>query len=306
MSGSLSPRRIAIIGFGEAGGIFAKGFVASGRHDVVAYDILLDDPAAAEAMREKARAAGVEMAPSGAAAVAGARIVVSAVTASSSRAVAEDLRPHLVPGQLFLDINSVSPDTKRGNAAAVEKSGASYVEAAVMGPVAPNGLKVPILLGGAAASELAAILNPAGMRLEVAATTIGQASAIKMCRSIMIKGLEALTVECLMTARQYGVEDVVIASLNRSFPQMDWEKLAGYFVERTIKHGRRRAAEMRESAATVSGIGIAPLMAAATAQRQDWVADLVAGLAAANPASEKEWRKALDVLAAHALRKAAE
>jgi 3-hydroxyisobutyrate dehydrogenase-like beta-hydroxyacid dehydrogenase len=246
------------------------------------------------------------MAPSGAAAVAGARIVVSAVTASSSRAVAEDLRQHLVPGQLFLDINSVSPDTKRGNAAAVEKSGASYVEAAVMGPVAPNGLKVPILLGGAAASELAAILNPAGMRLEVAATTIGQASAIKMCRSIMIKGLEALTVECLMTARQYGVEDVVIASLNRSFPQMDWEKLAGYFVERTIKHGRRRAAEMRESAATVSGIGIAPLMAAATAQRQDWVADLVAGLAAANPASEKEWRKALDVLAAHALGKAAE
>ena len=85
---SIDPRRIAIIGFGEVGPTFARGFIASGRHEVAAYDILLDDRTAAAAMREKAQAAGVEIATSAAAAAAGARIVISAVTAASSRSVA--------------------------------------------------------------------------------------------------------------------------------------------------------------------------------------------------------------------------
>ena len=294
---SIDPRRIAIIGFGEVGPTFARGFIASGRHDVAAYDILLDDRAAAAAMREKAQAAGVEIAASAAAAAAGARVVISAVTAASSRSVAVAAGEYLAPGQIFLDLNSVAPETKRGNAAAVERSGADYVEAAVLAPVAPYGLKVPIMLGGRAAAEAAALLGPAGMKLEIGPTEIGQASAIKMCRSIMIKGVEALAVECFLTARHYGVEDRIVASLNQTFP-LDWEKLAGYLISRTVQHGRRRAAEMREVAATVTAAGLAPLLATATADRQDWVADQAAAVPALKAVADPDWRVTLDELLA--------
>ena len=207
---AIDDRRIALIGFGEVGGIFARGLVESGRHDLVCYDILFDAPGGGAALRDKARRLEVAACASAAAAAEGARIVISAVTAAASREVAAQAAGYLRPGQFFLDINSVSPETKRASAAAVERSGATYVEAAVMAPVPPQGLKVPILLGGRQAGALREILAPAGMNLEIAAAEIGKASAIKMCRSIMIKGLEALTVECLLTARQYGVEGAVL------------------------------------------------------------------------------------------------
>jgi 3-hydroxyisobutyrate dehydrogenase-like beta-hydroxyacid dehydrogenase len=166
----------------------------------------------------------------------------------------------------------------------------------VMGPIAPYGLKVPMLLGGRHATMLKALLEPSGMALEVAAAEIGRASAIKMCRSIMIKGLEALTVECLLTARHYGVEDDIIASLDKSYPKIGWEQHAGYLIARAIQHGRRRAAEMRESADTVAEAGLTPLMAAATAERQDWVADRVAENPTLKAAPESAWRETLDRL----------
>ena len=290
-------RRIALIGFGEVGRIFGRGFVAAG-FAVTAYDILFDDPAKAAEWREMARQAGVVACVDAAQAAAGARVVISAVTAAAARSVAREAARWLGPGQFFLDLNSVSPETKRANAADVDRSGAAYVEAAVMAPVSPLGLSVPILLGGARADELAATLAPAGMRLEVATPVIGQASAIKMCRSIMIKGMEALTVECLMTARRYGVEDTIIASLNQSFPGLAWERQAGYNIERVVQHGRRRAAEMREVAATVGAAGLEPLMASATAERQDWVADLVERLPGIRSADETDWRTTLDRLGA--------
>ncbi len=289
---SIDPRRIALIGFGEVGGHFARGLIASGRYDVSAYDILMDGGA----LREKAHALGAEACASAPDAARDACIVISAVTASAARGVAEAAAGYLRPGQIFLDVNSVSPDTKRASAAAVERSGAAYVEAAVMAAVAPHGLKVPILLGGKHAERLKATLGPAGMALEVAATEIGRASAIKMCRSVMIKGIEALTVECLATARHYGIEDDVIASLDKTYPQMGWNRQAGYLIGRVVQHGRRRAAEMREAAETVTEAGLAPLMAGATAARQDWVADRVADRPALKAAAEADWRDTLDAL----------
>jgi 3-hydroxyisobutyrate dehydrogenase-like beta-hydroxyacid dehydrogenase len=294
------PDRLALIGFGEVGRHFAQGFVASGRHSVAAYDILLDEEATAAPLRAAAATAGAALCDSAAAAAAGARVVISAVTAASARSVAEAAAQYLGPGQIFLDINSVSPETKRANAAAVERSGAAYVEAAVLAAVAPYGLKVPILLGGAAAGELAALLGPAGMRLEIGSAVIGQASAIKMCRSIMIKGLEALAVECFLTARHYGVEDTIIASLDETFPEMNWEEKAGYLIARVVQHGRRRAAEMRESAATIAEAGITPLMAPATAARHDAVADHVAAQPALKQIPDAEWRRMVDALLAPA------
>jgi len=294
--------RIALIGFGEVGRAFAQGFLAAGC-TVAAYDILFDISAAGAALREAARALGVEAAPSFAAAAAGARVVISAVTATAALDVARDAGAEMTPGQFFLDINSVSPDTKRADAAAVAPSGADYVEAAVMAPVAPYGLKVPMYLGGRRAAELAAVLVPLGMSMEPVAEKIGEASAIKMCRSVMIKGIEALAVECFTTARRYGVEDKIVASLNETFKPLDWEKLAGYLIERVVQHGRRRAAEMREAAETVAAAGLDPLMTSATALRQDWLADEVAAVPSLKANAESEWRKTVDTLIARFAKK---
>jgi len=293
----MSDIRIALIGFGEVGQTFAPGFLAAGFR-VASYDILFDNSEAGSALRARARAMGVDACASAAAAADGARIVISAVTATSAFDVAREAATYLRPGQFFLDINSVSPETKRADAAAVAPSGAAYVEAAVMAPVAPYGLKVPMYLGGKGARELAAILVPAGMKLEPVAEEIGEASAIKMCRSVMIKGIEALAFECFLTARRYGVEDRIVASLGETYRPLDWEKLAGYLIERVVQHGRRRAAEMREASETVARAGLDPLLTSATAARHDWVADQVEALPALRAHAEAEWRKTIDALIA--------
>ncbi len=294
----IDPRRIALIGFGEVGQRFGREFLATGRFEVATYDILFNNSAEGAALRDRARELKIEACVSASAAAEGARIVFSCVTATAARDVAEEAGTYLSPGQFFVDINSVSPETKRADADAVACSGASYVECAVMAPVAPYGIKVPILLGGKHGPALAAILNPAGMKMEMASEIVGQASAIKMCRSIMIKGIEALAVECFLTSRRYGVEETIIASLEETFPQMDWEKLAGYLIGRVVQHGRRRAAEMREVADTETAIGLDPLMASATARRQDWLADEVAAEPSLKDLADEQWRVVLDRLIA--------
>ena len=218
------------------------------------------------------------------------------MTAAAAREVAGEASRYLRPGQFFFDINSVSPSVKRSCALEIERSGAAYVEGAVMAPVGPSGIAVEILVAGARAGELAALLTPAGMNLEVIADTIGKASAIKMCRSSMIKGIEALVVECFVTARAYGIEDAIVDSLNRSFPGTDWEMRGAYMTSRVLQHGRRRAAELREVATTVAEVGVAARMAPAAAEVQDWVTDRVVEMPELKSATGHDWRAILDLL----------
>jgi 3-hydroxyisobutyrate dehydrogenase-like beta-hydroxyacid dehydrogenase len=297
---ALAFRTIAIIGFGEAGGILGAELAKKPGIAVSIYDILLDDAAALGAMRAKGEAARVTAAASHAAAVQGADLVISAVTAASAVDVAKVCAPHLAAGQVFLDINSISPEAKRANAAAVEARGADYVEAAVMAAVPPKRLAVPMLLGGRRARAVAAALNAMGFSAEAVADRIGVASAIKMCRSVVIKGIEALTVECLLGARRYGAEAEVLASLAGTFPGMGWDRdLPNYLISRVAEHGRRRAAEMREVAATLTDGGIAPRMASATAALHDWLVDALAAAGASYRANgEFDWREAADALLA--------
>ena len=144
-----------------------------------------------------------------------------------------------------------------------------------MGPIPPQLHKTPMLIGGAAAPEFQEMFAPYGMRMDVVSTDqIGRAAAVKMFRSVIYKGLEALIFECVLGASQYGAEDRVFASLAESFPGIDWKKLADYMVGRVVVHGERRAREMDEVARTLEELGIEPMMAAATARRMDWAADL--------------------------------
>jgi 3-hydroxyisobutyrate dehydrogenase-like beta-hydroxyacid dehydrogenase len=265
-------QRIGFVGYGEVGKIFASGLRPQAAQ-VSAWDLKFAQPDAAAGEKAHAQANGIRACASMQELCEASDLVISAVTASNTLAVAQEASRHLKPGRLFLDLNSASPGTKQKAAAAVDARGAHYVEAGVMTSVPPYGIRVPMLLGGARAGELAALLAAWGMDARPVSERLGVASAIKMCRSVMIKGLEALVIESYATARAYGVEDHVLPTLQETFPGIDWSEQGAYFFSRVVQHGKRRAEEMREAANTVREAGFEPLMTAAIADKQQWVAD---------------------------------
>ncbi len=290
-------QRIAIIGFGEAGGILGNDLAARGL-DVSTFDVLLHSKEAREAMLTKTRESKVRAAERLSDCVRDAQLVISAVTASSALDVSKGVSRLLRGGQTFLDINSVSPGTKQKMAEHFEKSEAHFVEAAVMAALPPQRLKVPMLLGGPHAAELAVQMSSIGMNASVASDRIGVASAVKMCRSVVIKGLEALAVESMFAARRYGSENEVLASLASTFPEMGWSgKLPDYLISRVAEHGKRRAAEMREAAQALRDVGIDPLMAEATAERQNaLVKEIASQLCESRAGKPFSWRELADAL----------
>jgi 3-hydroxyisobutyrate dehydrogenase-like beta-hydroxyacid dehydrogenase len=265
---------IGLIGYGEVGKIFSAGLKDKpGVAAMSVWDVKLANPATQAAELAHAKTAGVAAQPSARALCEASDLVISAVTASSTLAVAQEAAQYLRPGAIFLDLNSASPGTKKQCAALNDVAGGHYVEAGVMTSVPPHGIKAPMLLGGARAAELAPLLNRWGMNAKAVSEQLGVASAIKMCRSIMIKGLEALVIESYTTARACGVEDQMLPTLQETFPGIDWSAQGAYFFSRVVQHGQRRAEEMRESANTVREAGFEPFMAAAIAGKQQWVAD---------------------------------
>ncbi|MBO9575064.1 MAG: DUF1932 domain-containing protein [Sphingobium sp.] len=264
-------RRIALIGFGEAGRTFAAAgdWCAQAR----VFDIKTDTAATADAMR----AAYAEHEVVGCnrldEALDGAEIVLSLVTADQATPAADAAARHIPAGALFCDMNSVSPGRKRANAAAIDAAGGRYVDVAVMAPVQPAALNVPLLLSGTAANDAQAALRDLGFaKIQVVGDEIGAASATKMVRSVMIKGIEALTAEMIMAADAAGVKEGVLASLGG-----DWAQKADYNLDRMLAHGTRRAAEMEEVAQTLRELGLEPLMTAGTIERQRAMGALLAG-----------------------------
>lgn len=269
---------IALIGFGEVGQTLADDLVSAGHGPIAVHDIAFTDPRSgpSRAARERADAAGhagveFELAASHAAAVARAGTIICAVTADADLDAARSVAARVPAGAFYLDMNSASPNTKLEAAAIVDGAGGRYVEAAVMSPIGPRRIASPMLLGGPHAAAFA----PRGTGLglvgaSVFSDRVGPASATKMCRSVIIKGMEALLSESMLAARHYGVEGVVLESLGDLLPVGDWERLARYMISRTLEHGVRRAEEMREVAVTVEQAGIAPLMSTACVARQAW------------------------------------
>ena len=298
MSVASNQWHVGLVGYGEVGRILAEDLRKDGVR-VSAYDIKLGDDRA-KPLRDHAAGIGVALASSHADLAAEADLIVSAVTASQAVPVAQACMPGLKQGAWFLDFNSAAPGAKQRAAALIDGAGGRYVEGAVMTSVPPYRIKVPLLLGGPGARELSPLLVELGFNAKVASDQLGVASAVKMCRSIMIKGMEAMVIESFTTARAYGVEDAVLASLKETFPGIDWEKQGAYFFQRVIQHGRRRAEEMREVAQTVREAGLEPWSAAGTAERQAWVADRAdRGLFGDRNAPREDWRADADrILAA--------
>lgn len=251
---------VSLFGFGEAGSTFAAAGRWAGH--ARAYDIASDR---VEPMLE----AGVVACAEPAQALDGATLVLSLVTADAALAAAQHAAPLLSPGAIWCDMNSVAPETKREAARAIEMWGGRYVDVAVLAPVDPAGLAVPLLLSGAAADKAAEALAGLGFAsIRAVGGEVGRASAIKMIRSVMVKGIEALTAEMMLAAARAGVVDEVLGSLDASETTKPWAERAAYNLERMTAHGRRRAAEMEEVAKTLTALRVRPVMTEGTVQRQ--------------------------------------
>lgn len=265
MSNDLS---IGFVGFGEAGSYIAKGLKSAGLSQIFAFDIAPDK------VGHRAGEAAVPLVASNRELAESARVIFSTVTCARAKEAAEQTAPYLQSHHIYADLNSVSPALKQEIDRVISASGGSFVEAAVMSPVPPAGHRSPMLLGGKAAAAFAELMTPFGMRLQVVSDNVGVAAATKMFRSIIVKGLEALMLECVLASAPYGADERVFSSLGESFPGIDWQKLANYMVSRVVIHGERRAREMEEVSETLESLGIEPIMAEAAARRQDWCARL--------------------------------
>jgi 3-hydroxyisobutyrate dehydrogenase-like beta-hydroxyacid dehydrogenase len=261
---------IALIGYGEVGQTLAADLGAAGVRDISAWDCLFPLPTSAPI--RAARASGhVRVASSMADALIERNVIISAVTAANCIPAAHEAAVGMPSDAYYFDLNSVAPATKRTAAAAIEAAGGRYIEAAVMSPIGPKRIGTSMLIGGSHADSFVPIAHAIGFTgVRAFDVRVGRASAAKMCRSVMIKGLETLLTEGLLAARHHGVEATVLASLQDLLPAADWDRIANYMIGRSQLHGRRRAEEMREAALAVSEAGVEPLMSLACAARQDW------------------------------------
>lgn len=289
------------VGFGEVAYWITKGLRGEGLKAPFAFDINADSDKLGAKIKSRAEETGTVLVGSSAELTGACDVIISAVTADQADVAADQTAPHLTSRHTYADLNSISPQLKESIAARISARGARFVEIAVMGPVPPDLHKAPMLIGGAAAPAFKQIFAPMGMDMDVVSTDqIGRAAAIKMFRSVIYKGLEALMFECVLGASRYGAEPRVFASLNESFPGIDFKELADYMVGRVVVHGGRRAREMEEVAATLRGLGIEPIMAEATARRMDWAANL--GLSAHFGGEfPKTYKEVLDAIAANKL-----
>lgn len=258
---------IALIGFGEAGAAFAEGWTGPDAAPL-AHDILLRDPARAAAMRARMAAAGVSAHAEPAPALDRARLIFSLVTADRALEAARSAAAHLPAGAFYCDGNSCAPQTKARAAALIEAAGGRYIDMAIMAPVHPRGHATPVLIAGPHAEAALPVLRGLGMQAETTPGPVGAASAVKLVRSVMVKGLEALMAECVLTGRELGVEERVLASLEASYPGFGFRDRAAYAFDRMMVHGTRRAAEMEEAARMVAEAGLSGRMARATAAWQ--------------------------------------
>lgn len=252
----------ALIGFGEAGSTFARAGGWRARAQV--YDVKADGPESRAAMLAAYADAGVADAGDPAKALHGAALVLSLVTADRALVVAQAASAHLEPGAIYCDMNSVAPGTKQAAARIVEAAGGHYVDVAVMAPVNPGRMAVPLLLSGSHAADALAKLTALGFtNARIVGDAVGRASTIKMLRSVMYKGVEALTAECLLACEKAGVTEEVLGSFGN-----DWSTGADYRLDRMMVHGLRRSAEMAEVVRTLEALGVEPLMTRGTVTRQ--------------------------------------
>jgi len=263
---SKNYKTIGFVGYGELGQCITAGLSAAGA-DVGVFDLFVEAPETVKSLQDKADQAGIILAKTRAELAERSDIFISAVTCSDAVTAARQMAPYLSEKHIYVDLNSTSPAVKKDVCAVIEGAGAKFVEIGVLGGIPTMGYKVSLLLCGDEAETVAACLSGFGMDTECIIGKTGAAAAVKMFRSIVVKGIEALFLECVLAAEPYGATEQVLETIEQNYPGVG-KDLANFFMTRTANHAERRSHEMEEVAETLRAMGLDPIMAEASAKRR--------------------------------------
>ena len=264
--------RLGLVGYGEIGSTLGAGLRKAGLASVAAYDRYAFDGPYAALIQQRAEQAGVTLVRSNQDLADAADLIVSVTPGSVSLQSAAAFAPCLTARHTFVDFASATPKIKIGVAQLIASTGALTGDASIEG-TPKNGYAMPILSSGPAGEQLRDLLNPWGMRIEFVGAELGRASGIKILRSVLIKGIEALTGEMLLAARHYGIDDIVLASASKTLAR-PWMDTVESLIPSGVIHAQRRAEELEMSAEAVADAGIEPVMARAVAAHLRWKASL--------------------------------
>jgi len=288
---SLSPRVIALLGFGEAGSAIARGLAAEGGwrgpskpgdnapRRLIAIDPALDKDARGTALGKEARRLEVAIDGSYTAALSEADLVICAVQGEHALDAATSAAPLLKKGAHYLDLCTVTGAMADEDRTAIEAAGGRYVDVAVMGGFFKSGIRAKMLVAGGAAEAAVAWMNANGFDAKYLGARPGSASSVKMVRSVLMKGLEALGVEALVTAERQGILEEVLDCLS-DVDLVPFREHLSSLVQTHVVHARRRWEEMGLVAKTLRETGVEPKMTEVT--EQTLRRSVEAGIAPAN------------------------
>lgn len=263
---------IVFIGFGELGSGLAEGLANSGRHGLRAY--IRGWPRASASYERRLTASGTTPCASLTEAVADAEVVLAAVPATVSLQLAREAAAHLKRGTLYADLATASAADKLAAADALGPHGVVYADAAVLGTVAVDGFRVPILVSGPGATAIHSLLEPDGFRVTEIAGAVGQAALVKLLRSSYLKGRDALIVQTLLAARRHGLKEIVAESLERPGDRLPFDAIAARVLCSVAIHAGRRAHELEQAGEVLREVDIDPALARAGSQALERIAGL--------------------------------
>jgi 3-hydroxyisobutyrate dehydrogenase-like beta-hydroxyacid dehydrogenase len=266
--------RLGLIGYGEVGSTLGQGLRAEGLREIVSYDKYAFDGPFRHLIQSRAAEAGVPLVRSPAELAARGDVILGVTPGSASIESAEAFAPHINKQHIFIDLASATPKVKQAVGRTLGGTGTNIADASIMGTPHADGHRLPILASGPAAQCFHELMSPWGLKIERVDGDLGAASGIKIMRSVIAKGLEALLVECMLGASRYGIDDVVLRSFGKFMNSRSFEEMANFLLVTDVIHAERRAHEARMSADALEEIGVDPVMTRATAERLQWVCEL--------------------------------
>jgi 3-hydroxyisobutyrate dehydrogenase-like beta-hydroxyacid dehydrogenase len=268
MSAERKQFRLGLVGYGEIGSTLGRGLRGAGLEIIASYDKYAFDGPYADLIQSRAKEAGVTLVHSNQELADAAELIFSVTPGSASLESAEAFAPCLTSRHIFTDFASATPKIKMGVAERLAGTGALLGDGSIEGTPL-HGYSMRMLSSGPADERVRDLLVPWGMQIEFVGEKLGTASGIKILRSVLIKGIEALTDEMLLAARRYGIDEVVLASASKTLAR-PWMDTVESLMPSGVIHAKRRAEELEMSAEAVADAGIEPIMARAIAARLRW------------------------------------
>lgn len=248
--------KLCFMGFGEAASEMARGLRADGLNEIYAYDVMQNDERFGPAVHERIEKTGVTLVSSVKELAEIADFVFTIVPPNCTMDALKSILPHLKKGTYYTDLTASTPDAKREMARVAEEGGVVFTDGAMLGALLVYQNKVPILASGKGAVVVREAMTPYGMNITEVGEQPGDASAVKLIRSIYMKGTASLVIETLQAAEHFGVSDLVIPSLAETFDSKTFVETMSRLATGTSIHASRRGAELSGSLAMLRDAGL--------------------------------------------------